>query len=80
MPVVGSKEVADEALRRTRWIVLHLLAGRPDVVEAMKKNRMYLIVIGRDQLYCDMPEYSHAQNAAYLNERVRGTGGRPRRS
>jgi hypothetical protein len=77
MPVVGSKEVADEALRRTRWIVLHLLAGRPDVVEAMKKNRMYLIVIGRDQLYCDMPEYSHAQNAAYLNERVRGTGGRP---
>jgi hypothetical protein len=77
IPVAASGEIADEALRRTRWIVMHLLAGRPDVVEGMKKNRMYLIVIGKDQLYCDMPEYSHAQNAAYLNERVRGTGGRP---
>jgi hypothetical protein len=77
IPVVASKEVADESLRRTRWIVMHLLAGRPDIVEGMKKNRMYLIVIGKDQLYCDMPEYSHAQNSAYLNERVRGTGGRP---
>src|SRR5689334_14482549 len=52
IPVVASKEVADESLRRTRWIVMHLLAGRPDVVEGMKKNRMYLIVIGKDQLYC----------------------------
>jgi hypothetical protein len=77
MPVVASQEVADEALQRTAWIVSHLLAGRADVVEAMAKNRMYLIVIGRDQLYCEMPEYSHAPNAAYLNERVRGTGGRP---
>ncbi len=38
---------------------------------------MYLIVIGKDQVYTDMPEYRHHPNPAYQNERVRGTGGRP---
>lgn len=77
MPVVASGVVADEALLRTHEIVTAMLAGRADVVEALVRNRMYLIVIGKDQLYCDMPEYSRAANPAYLNERVRGTGGRP---
>ena len=56
MPVVASSEVADLALQRTYSIVTHLLAGRPDVLEAMSKNRMYLIIIGKDQVYTDMPE------------------------
>ena len=56
MPVVASSEVADLALQRTYSIVTHLLAGRPDVLEAMIKNRMYLIIIGKDQVYTDMPE------------------------
>lgn len=77
MPLVAASEVADEALERSRWIVQHLLAGRPDVLDAMVRDHMYLIVIGKDQLYCDLPEYSRAPNKAYLNERVRGTGGRP---
>jgi hypothetical protein len=38
---------------------------------------MYLIIIGKDQLYTDMPEYRNARNPDYLNERVRGTGGKP---
>ena len=77
MPVVASGEVADLALQRTYSIVTHLLAGRPDVLEAMVKNRMYLIIIGRDQVYTDMPEYRNHPNPAYQNERVRGTGGKP---
>src|ERR1051326_8476447 len=77
MPVVAAAVVADQALQRTYSIVTHLLAGRPDVVDALVKNRMYLIIIGRDQVYTDMPEYRHHPNPAYQNERVRGTGGRP---
>jgi hypothetical protein len=77
MPVVAAGPVADEALQRVHWIVTHLLAGRPDVLGAMVSNRMYLIIIGRDQVYTDMPEYRHHPNPAYQNERVRGTGGRP---
>lgn len=77
MPVVAAPEVSDLALQRVHEIVTHLLAGRPDVLEAMVSNRMYLIVIGKDQQYCDMPEYRNSPNPEYLNERVRGTGGKP---
>jgi alpha-glucosidase len=77
MPVVAAAEIADLALQRTYEIVTHLLAGRPDVIEGMVKNGMYLIIIGKDQVYTDMPEYRNHPNPAYQNERVRGTGGKP---
>lgn len=77
MPVVASGEVADLALQRTYDLVTHLLAGRPDVLQAMVSNAMYLIIIGKDQVYTDMPEYRNHPNPAYQNERVRGTGGKP---
>jgi alpha-glucosidase len=77
MPVVASGEVADAALQRTYSIVTHLLAGRPDVTAALVSNKMYLIIIGQDQVYTDMPEYRNHPNPAYQNERVRGTGGKP---
>jgi hypothetical protein len=77
MPVVAAGGVADQALQRTYEIVTHLLAGRPDVLQAMVSNRMYLIIIGKDQVYTDMPEYRNHPNPAYQNERVRGTGGKP---
>jgi alpha-glucosidase len=75
LPVAAAAEVDDEALRRTHYLVTHLLAGRSDVLEAMVKNRTRLIIIGKDQVYTDMPEYKSARNPEYLNERVRGTGG-----
>jgi hypothetical protein len=77
MPVVAAGEVADIALQRTYSIVIHMLAGRPDVLRAMVTNGMYLIIIGKDQVYTDMPEYRNHPNPAYQNERVRGTGGKP---
>jgi hypothetical protein len=77
MPVVAHADVADLALQRTHEIVTHMLAGRPDVRGAMVSNGMYLIIIGKDQRYTDMPEYRNARNPDYLNERVRGTGGKP---
>jgi alpha-glucosidase len=77
MPVVAHADVADQALVRVHEIVTHMLAGRPDVVAALVKNKMYLIVMGKDQVYTDMPEYRNNPNPEYQNERVRGTGGRP---
>ncbi|MGZ8939269.1 MAG: hypothetical protein ACXW32_08675 [Limisphaerales bacterium] len=72
MPVVAAGVVADEALHRTHDIVSHMLAGRPDVLSAMVSNGMYLIIIGKDQVYTDMPEYSDHPDPAFQNERVRG--------
>jgi dienelactone hydrolase len=77
LPVVAADVVADEALLRTHEIVTHMLAGRKDVLQAMKQTGMYLIIIGKDQVYTDMPEYRDHPNPAFQNERVRGTGGKP---
>jgi hypothetical protein len=75
LPVLASAEVADEALQRTYDFVTHLLAGRPDILQAMIQNGTRLIIIGKDQVYTDMPEYRNSRNPEYQNERVRGTGG-----
>jgi hypothetical protein len=77
MPAVASGEVADEALQRTHEIVTHMLAGRPDIIAEMVKEHMYLIIIGKDQVYTDIPEYRNMPDKEYWNERVRGTGGNP---
>lgn len=77
LPVVAAQEVADLALQRAHHIVSHMLAGRPDILKAMVDQAMYLIIIGKDQVYTDMPEYRNHPNPQFQNERVRGTGGRP---
>ena len=77
LPVAASAEVADLALQRTHEIVTHMLTGRPDVLKAMVEQGMYLIVIGKDQVYTDMPEYRNSRDPDFQNERVRGTGGLP---
>jgi hypothetical protein len=73
--VASAAAVDDEALRRTSAIVTGMLAGRPDVLKAMAGRGTRLIIIGKDQVYTDMPEYRNSFNPKYLNERVRGTGG-----
>jgi alpha-glucosidase len=77
LPVAAAEVVDDRALVQTSSIVTHMLAGRPDVLQKMVENGMYLIIIGKDQVYTDMPEYSGHPNPAYQNERVRGTGSKP---
>jgi len=77
LPVAAHADVSDLALQRTYDIVTHMLAGRPDVLQAMVSNRTYLIIIGKNQVYTDMPEYRNSPNPEFLNERVRGTGGNP---
>ena len=75
--LAASGEVADAALQRDYDIITHMLAGRPDIVQSMIDGHTHLIIIGKDQLYTDMPEYRNEPNPAYMNERVRGTGGIP---
>jgi hypothetical protein len=43
----------------------------------MASNHIYLIIIGKNQVYTDMPEYRNHPNPEFQNERVRGTGGNP---
>lgn len=75
MPVLAGEAVADEALHRTYDIVTHVLAGRPDIIQAMAAFGTRLVIIGKDQVYTDLPDYRDTPDPAFWNERVRGTGG-----
>jgi hypothetical protein len=75
LSIAAGADVAHEALERTYHIVTHMLAGRRDILDAMRKHGTRLIIIGKDQVYTDMPEYRNHPNPKYQNERVRGTGG-----
>lgn len=75
LSVASAAVVDDVALQRTWDIVTHMLAGRPDILQVMSQNGTRLIIIGKDQVYTDMPEYRNHPNPTYQNERVRGTGG-----
>lgn len=77
LPVVAAEVVDDVALRRAAEMVVGMLAGRADVLAELAGHGMYLIIIGRGQVYTDMPEHRDEPDAAWLNERVRGTGGLP---
>ncbi len=55
LPVAAAAEVSNLALQRTYEIVTHMLAGRPDILEAMVDRGMYLVIIGADQVYTDLP-------------------------
>jgi dienelactone hydrolase len=77
MPVVAAEEVADEALQRTYSIVTHMLAGRPDIVREMVDSGMYLIIIGKDQVYTDMPEIASLQDDKSIDVLARGLDYRP---
>lgn len=75
LPVLASGKVADDALLRTFELVSHVLAGRLDVIRAMAEFGTRLLIIGKDEVYTDLPEYRDTPDPAFWNERVRGTGG-----
>lgn len=77
LAIVAAGVVDDRALQRGHEIVTRMLAGRADLIEAMAENGMYVVIIGKDQKYTDMPEYRNRRNPDYVNARVRGTGGTP---
>jgi hypothetical protein len=77
VPIVAAEVVDEEALWRAGEVVARMLAGRSDLLETMRREGMYVVIIGRNQKYTDIPEYSDHPNPEFINERVRGTGGRP---
>jgi alpha-glucosidase len=79
--VTSSERVSDEALQKASEIIRLMLLKRPDVKAAMVERGCHVMVIGRDEETCDLPEFAHICNSpdsiAYWNWRARGFGGAP---
>ncbi|WP_455672588.1 glycoside hydrolase family 97 catalytic domain-containing protein [Phocaeicola sp.] len=79
--VTSSDRVSDEALLKACDIISLMLAKRPDVKAHMVKKGCHVMVIGKDEETCDLPEFAHICNCEdsikYWNWRARGFGGAP---
>ena len=79
--VISSGKVSDEALLKACDIISLMLAKRPDVKAHMVKKGCHVMVIGKDEETCDLPEFAHICNCEdsikYWNWRARGFGGAP---
>ena len=56
IPVVSSEKAPDAALLVARDIVIHMLAKRPDLREAMVQQKMRVIVMAQSESTTDLPE------------------------
>ena len=53
LPVVGSTNVSDFALREAAWIVGQMLTNRPDILRAMVTNKTRLAVMAWNEFTTD---------------------------
>lgn len=79
--VVSSEYVSDETLIQAQRVITVMLSKRPDVKRVMVESGCKVMIIGRNEKVCDLPEYAHIcdtpENIAYWNKRARGFGGAP---
>ena len=79
--VTSSEQVSDTALLKACDIISLMLAKRPDIKAQMVKEGCHVMVIGKNEETCDLPEFAHICNCEdsikYWNKRARGFGGAP---
>jgi PKD repeat protein len=77
IPVISSGKVHEEALLRTRRIVIEMLSLRDDVRLMLIEKNARIGIIGATEVTTDMPEYAFLRNDPDTDwdERSRGLGG-----
>src|SRR5262249_40360178 len=74
LPVLGSSKVSDLALREAAYLADQMLAHRPEVRDAMIRNKVRLAVMAHTERTTDIPEHRDLQPKLYWNFRARGLG------
>ena len=74
LPVVGSTNVSDYALREAAWILRHMLSGRDDILRALVDSRVRVAVMAWNEFTTDIPEHSRLKPRQYWDRRARGLG------
>lgn len=78
LPIVSSAKVSDAGLIEARHLIRQMLARRPDVLKAMVKNRVRVMVMAPTEMTTDVPEQRHMKDDPKTDwdKRARGLGGR----
>jgi hypothetical protein len=79
LPIVSSEKVPDAALFKVAELTDQILAGRPDIRQAMIAKTGRIMVVGAKEGITELPEYSRLKPKEFWNKRSRGFGGGRRR-
>jgi hypothetical protein len=74
LPIVGSAKVRDAALLEARFLILQMLGHRPEILEAMAKNKVRFAIMAADEFTTDIPEHGDLSPKLYWDKRARGLG------
>lgn len=73
-PIVSSPKVSDFALKEAAFLIDRMIGDRPDIVEALVKNNVRLVIMAPDEFTTMIPEHSDLEPPAYWDKRARGLG------
>jgi len=76
LPIISSTNTSDFALLETRYLVEKMLAGRPDILNALAERRAKVVVMAYNEYTTDLPEQRKMSPKVYWDSRARGMGGR----
>jgi hypothetical protein len=79
LPIISSEKVNDFALLEAAYLVGQMLDGRDDLLQAIVRNKVRVVVMACDEFTCDVPEHSDLKPRAYWDRRSRGLGATPQR-
>ncbi len=74
LSIVSSREVPDAALAEAAWLVQQMLGERCDILQALARNRVRVVVMAHTELTTDIPEHSDLRPRDYWDRRARGLG------
>ena len=74
LPILGSGAVPDEALEEAAWILTHVTAARPHILEHLVAHRIRVVLMAHDELTTQMPEFAELTPARYWDRAFRGLG------
>ncbi len=76
LPVLSSGKVNDAALQEAVYLIRQMLSCRPDILQAMVRNRVRVVVMAPSEMTTDVPEQRSMTPKDYWDKRARGLGGR----
>jgi aminopeptidase N len=74
LPIVGSAKVSDHALREAAYLVDQMLVHRPEIRDALIKNKIRVAVMAYSERTTDIPEHRNLKPKLYWDIRARGLG------
>lgn len=74
LPILGTSAVNDAALREAQWVIHHMIGHRSDVLGAIAKQGIRVVVMAKTEMTTDVPEHADLTPAPFWNRRARGLG------